>query len=267
MRVPKRPSASPLVPAVKNKVLVGPAPAPLPNARPHRPSILIGLPLASGKLAGGCESVRATLRELEGIDPAVAEVSDQQVATELPEVAGCHGNAPGRVERPSRRDPLEQVAAGVEDVNEAETLACDVIVLGGVLLGVGDEQETLRGARQRESLDPEGSESLGELGIGECARGESHLLERAVEHVNLAGVEVRGEQEVGSTTVRQCQALVNRAGAAVWIGLGRVVNLQDRGIETCGAAGIPAGDRTVLSGEDEIRPERSGRPGTRTYCR
>src|SRR6267154_4842067 len=39
--VPKRPSCSPLVPAVKNRVLAGPAAPSLPNVRDHRPSMNI----------------------------------------------------------------------------------------------------------------------------------------------------------------------------------------------------------------------------------
>src|SRR6267143_1767668 len=38
--VPNRPSASPLRPAVKNNVVVGPAPPPLPNPRAHNPSMV-----------------------------------------------------------------------------------------------------------------------------------------------------------------------------------------------------------------------------------
>jgi hypothetical protein len=40
--VPKRPSLSSSGPAVKNRMLVGPAGPPLPNLRPHRPSISTG---------------------------------------------------------------------------------------------------------------------------------------------------------------------------------------------------------------------------------
>jgi hypothetical protein len=116
------------------------------------------------ELAGGREAVRATLREPEGVDSAVAEVADQHVATKLPKVTGCHSNSPGRVERASRRDALEQFTAGVEHVDEAVARASDVIVLGGVLLGVGDVQKALRGARRRDALDPEWSVSFGSLG-------------------------------------------------------------------------------------------------------
>jgi len=41
--VPKRPLASSLNPAVKNKVFVLPAENPFPNAKPHRPLIAIAL--------------------------------------------------------------------------------------------------------------------------------------------------------------------------------------------------------------------------------
>ena len=100
-----------------------------------------GFPADVHELAGGRELVRPTLRELEGVDPAIAEIADQELVADSPEVARCQGDAPWRVQRASRRDPLEQIAAGVEDVDEAAAPARGVVVLVGVLLGVGDEQE------------------------------------------------------------------------------------------------------------------------------
>jgi hypothetical protein len=44
---PKRPSASSLNPAAKKRVFVSPARPPLPNAKPHRPLIVIALPFPS----------------------------------------------------------------------------------------------------------------------------------------------------------------------------------------------------------------------------
>src|SRR5262249_59360716 len=47
VRVPKRPCVSPSGPAEKNRVVDGPAAPSLPTPNPHRPSIVIGLPLGS----------------------------------------------------------------------------------------------------------------------------------------------------------------------------------------------------------------------------
>jgi hypothetical protein len=44
VRLPKRPSFSPLMPAVKKTVLELPAPASFPTARPQSPSMTIGFP-------------------------------------------------------------------------------------------------------------------------------------------------------------------------------------------------------------------------------
>jgi hypothetical protein len=40
-----------------------------------------------------------------GVDRAVAEIADQQIAAEAAEVGECVGDAPGRVRMPARRTP------------------------------------------------------------------------------------------------------------------------------------------------------------------
>src|SRR5438552_6884780 len=53
---PNRPCSSPKGPAVKNRAFVGPAPAPFPKARAHRPSIATGAPLAAWSWPRSCSS-------------------------------------------------------------------------------------------------------------------------------------------------------------------------------------------------------------------
>src|SRR4029077_11838043 len=121
---------------------------------------------------GELEPLRTALQKLVGIDPAVAEIADQELVAVPPEVTRRQGDGPWGVERPPRRDSPEQVAAGVEDVDEAAAPARDVVVLFGVLLGIGDEQEILRGARGSDARDPERGVSFRYPRIGECPRGE-----------------------------------------------------------------------------------------------
>src|SRR4051794_31900797 len=78
-----------------------------------------GSPADVQERARGREPARPTLRELEGVDPAVTEIADQELVAVAPEVARCQGDTPRRVEGPSGRDPLQQMAAGVEDINES----------------------------------------------------------------------------------------------------------------------------------------------------
>src|SRR3989475_10784137 len=53
---PNRPCSSSKGPAVKNRAFVGPAPAPFPKARAHRPSIAIGDPSAAWSWPRSCSS-------------------------------------------------------------------------------------------------------------------------------------------------------------------------------------------------------------------
>src|SRR5262249_49707435 len=84
--------------------------------------------------------------QLKDVDTAVAEVADQQVAAELAEAVRGDRHAPGRIERGQgaarcrpRGEALEEVAAGVELIDEAVAGTFDVVVLFGVLLGVSNE--------------------------------------------------------------------------------------------------------------------------------
>src|SRR5262249_2716616 len=130
-----------------------------------------------------------------GVDVAVAEVADEQVAGERAEAGRGQGDAPGRVEHPARGHALEQAAAGVEDVDEALAHAGDgAAVAGGVLLGVGDVEPAVQ------VLDVEGGVSAGEVGVGKGA-GEAGQVELAVDHVDLAVVEVGGVKEVPGADV------------------------------------------------------------------
>src|SRR2546430_17729104 len=67
-------------------------------------------------------------RRVIGIDPAVAEVADQDVAAEGPEGRRGKRHRPRGVELSSADEPLEQVAVRSEHVDESVT------GLGGVIL-------------------------------------------------------------------------------------------------------------------------------------
>ena len=69
------------------------------------------------------------------------------------------------------REPPEQVAARIEDVDEAVPRTRDVIVHGGILLGVGHEEEPIADVR-----DPEGGETGREVRVGELAGEEGVSL-------------------------------------------------------------------------------------------
>ena len=120
-------------------------------------------PAGSGaQLPGRCE--RAAGPPPESVDPAVAEVADQQVAAEATEGARCTSDAPGRIQLAAASDPGEQPAVAVEGIDEAEPRPVDVVLAFRVLLSEGDEDAASN------SLNPEGGEPAQELTVDERTR-------------------------------------------------------------------------------------------------
>ncbi len=76
----------------------------------------------------------------EDIDLPIAEVADQDVVAKLAEVKGRLDYAPRRIEEAVRSKAPDQMSVGIEDVHEAETLAMHRVMLGRILLGIGDEE-------------------------------------------------------------------------------------------------------------------------------
>ncbi|HWP33028.1 MAG TPA: hypothetical protein VNL97_04700, partial [Solirubrobacterales bacterium] len=115
---------------MKNKVF-GPAPGVAGAKRsPQSPSIATGPPLGPAERA-----LELAARRVVGVDAAVAEVADQDVAAEGAEGrrGECHG--PGGVEHSAADEPLEQVTVRGEDVYEPVAGVRDVVVLARALLG------------------------------------------------------------------------------------------------------------------------------------
>src|SRR5205823_1380112 len=76
-----------------------------------------------------------------GIDAAIAVVAYEQSAAEPTEIRRRQGEPPRRIERALGSETLQQVAARVENIDETVALASDVILVGLVLLGIGDEEQ------------------------------------------------------------------------------------------------------------------------------
>src|SRR5262249_15496842 len=145
---------------------------------------------------------------VEDVDVAVAEVADEQVITEVAELGRGDGFAPGRVQQPAGREPLEQHAVGVVYVHETVPHAGNVVALGGVLLRVGDEK--LAG----EVFDVERGEARGDGGVAKVA-GKRGGGESRVEDVNLPGPEIGSEEERAGGVRAQGETLVDRGGRVV----------------------------------------------------
>src|SRR5690349_10601651 len=97
-----------------------------------------------------------------GMDAAVAEIADQEIAGETAEPVRGDGESPGRVERTMRRDALDQVAVEVELVDEAMAEAPHVVRALRVADREGDEEMTV------ERLHVERRVSVRHVRIGEA---------------------------------------------------------------------------------------------------
>src|SRR5262249_47758430 len=84
-------------------------------------------------------AVPAMLAGPVGIDPAVAEVPDEERATEAAPAVRSPGESPRRVEVATRGDPTEERAVRGEHAHEAATLAGDLVLSIRILLRVGHE--------------------------------------------------------------------------------------------------------------------------------
>src|SRR6266699_3252957 len=152
---PSSPSASSLIPAVKYRALGMTLSEPAGNRSPHaldgdRAAVVSQL---AEELAG---------RGVEGVDPAVAEVSDQDVAAEGSEGGRRQRHRPRGVEPILAGEPLQQVAVRREDVDKAIAWPGVVIVFGRVLFGEGDVQVAA------DVVDAERGEASRDGGVGEA---------------------------------------------------------------------------------------------------
>src|SRR4030095_6500099 len=102
----------------------------------------------------------AVLALVERVDPAVAEVADQQIAAELAEVRRRHGKAPRGIQPAPRGDAAVEGPVSAEPVYVAKPFARQLLVrLGRVLLRVREEDLTADG------LDPERRVHGGSRGV------------------------------------------------------------------------------------------------------
>src|SRR6266571_9346076 len=76
------------------------------------------------------------------IDATIAEIADQQGITEPAKISGREGQTPGRVEPAVQNESLEQISAGIEDVDKPMGRTRDVVMMGCILQGKGDKELT-----------------------------------------------------------------------------------------------------------------------------
>src|SRR6202035_1836444 len=87
---------------------------------------------------GAVELIDKPPARVEHVDPAVAEVADEDVAAEPAEGKGCPRDAPGRIERPAAGEAPQQKTVGVEYVDKAVAGTRHVGIPCRVLLRISD---------------------------------------------------------------------------------------------------------------------------------
>src|SRR5437660_11635385 len=99
-------------------------------AEPYGPQPIVdeGLPVTAFEL-----TLELAVREIERVDPPVAEVADEHLIAQLAEISRGHRQTPRRIEGPARREAPDLVALRIENVHEPVSLARDIIVPGGIL--------------------------------------------------------------------------------------------------------------------------------------
>ena len=157
------------------------------------------------------------LAQVESVDAAVAKVADEQGIGEVAEPGRGLDHPPRRIQVAAGHEPLVEMAVHFEYVDEAVASAGRIVLGSRPLLGVSDVE--LAADRR----DAERGITLRDVRIGkrfETALPESDLVELAVDHVDLAVVEIGRVQEVGAAHLAESEALVDRAVACGKAALG-----------------------------------------------
>src|SRR5579859_6796781 len=179
---------------------------------------------------------------VEGVDPAVTEVPDQDVAAEDSEGRRRQRHGPRRVEPMPAGEPLQQGAARREDVDEAAARPGVVVVLGRVLFREGDVQVAA------DVVNPERGETGRDGGVGEAV----DQVEVAIEDLDGAEAEVGGVQELAGRGAHQGQSLVYRAVVAGLVGDRGPVHGDDR------AGGVDGGFQPAMTPSSVANKNRAG---------
>src|ERR1035437_1919116 len=122
---------------------------------------------------------------IEGMDPTIAEVADQEAMAERTEVPRRLSNPPGRVKEGAMLQPQQESSRSIEHVNEAKSGA--VVLIVGAWLPVRECDHDVAA----HVLNPEGSVIHWKLRI-EKTPDRADRMEVSVKHLDPASLEVGG---------------------------------------------------------------------------
>src|SRR6266702_8112042 len=184
-----------------------------------------GIAFLVSELTAKCTSIW-----IERIDVTIAEVTDQQVITELAEIIGSHGQAPGRVEFTTRNEATNQMPIVVKDIDKAMAGTRYIVVLGCIPLRKCDVEVS------SDVLNTERRITLRKTVIGEGA----YEFKIRVEHLDGSEAEIGGKDERSRGIAANSQSFVDRALTYV-----RSIHGQD-GMSQVGEILVPAGYRAIF---------------------
>src|SRR5438132_2017162 len=168
---------------------------------------------------------------IESGNLATAEITDKNGVAELAKVARGPHNRPRRIKPWAILEMADVLAGWREEFNEAKTVTGNVIVAGGVLLRVSDEE------RAADILNVEGREAVRNfLGI-EGIFTEIHALERGVINFDSRSTEVRDVKKFVAIDFSGGCAFVDGAIRGAVIG---VIDDEDGVLSA-----VPAGNRSI----------------------
>src|SRR5580698_4205393 len=197
------------------------------------------------RLAGGVNELakKAIGLGVVDVDGSVAEVADEEVAGEDAEAGGgSEGDAPRRVEIASGDGTRDEVATGVEYIDDAITRTSGGNVRsGGAAKCVGDPYlivEDVHGPR---------CVTGGQIGIGEGTGELSRFEGLVVDLDRVSGTKVGSDDVAGRRVdVKDGEARIGGSG-------GGVVDGDECGWRVLAERTVPAGDGAVERGEEERR--------------
>src|SRR5579863_5081030 len=133
-----------------------------PGAKIDGPQILENQRVAIGAIQGAVECSR---NRVEGVDPAIAIISDQQIASKISKTGRSKGEAPRRLQLAAGRKTARECAVRVEDID----------VTAGLRGSVGIEQRVSHVELPTDELDVKWHVTGQSVWIGKVPRQTDRL--------------------------------------------------------------------------------------------
>jgi hypothetical protein len=179
--------------------------------KPQRPQavVLDGMSVGVTK-----QTIKMPAVDIINSDLPAAGIADKEAIAEEPEICRGQCHTPGRIQPRTVLQPLQQLALRREFVHESEARKIEVVVLGGVLLGIGHIQIPI------DLLHVEWSKTVRDFFVSEGLilpfSSKTHGMEVGVVHFDTRSTDIRDVKEKWSTSchLRDGRTFVNSTGGS-----------------------------------------------------